>query len=259
MPLSIKIAPRIEEAIEFLSAALRTRCFLLVIGNCKVDYAGRASSTLEWGERIAIIKKDGSVLVHRATGYEPVNWQPPGCTVTICGLNRTNGTLTINASRSQPRESVSIEFKEISLTAFGSLNDTGEFTLHVTEAQMQQAILTTPDLVEPGLRPLEEEKQVGEAGFTDIYAEDINGSLVVVEIKRNTAGKDAIVQLHRYLERIRTRVNRPLRGIIVAPELRKSAQPLLRSLKVEFVRLAPEKCFRVLKTQKDTKISQFIS
>ena len=257
MPLSVRTNPTIDEAAEFLAGALRTRCFVLVVGNCKVDYEGRASSTLEWGERIAIIKKDGSVLVHRPTGYEPVNWQPPKCTVTMSRLD--NGTLTINASRSQPRESVSIKFKEISLTAFGSLNDAGEFALHVTEAQMKQAILTAPDLVEHGLRPLEEEKHAGEAGFTDIYAEDKDGSLVVVEIKRNAASKDTIIQLHRYLDRIRTRVNRPLRGIVVAPELRKSAQPLLRSLKVEFVRLAPEKCFSVLKTQKDTKLSQFIS
>jgi RecB family endonuclease NucS len=256
VPLSVRANPTIEEAAEFLAGAFRSRCFVLMIGNCKVDYEGRASSTLEWGERLTIIKKDGSVLVHRPTGYEPVNWQPPKCTVTISHLE---GILTINAFRSQPRESISIEFKQISLTACGDLNDAGEFALHVTEAQMKQAILIAPDLVEHGLRPLEEEKHAGEAGFTDIYAEDKDGSLVVIEIKRKAAAKDALVQLHRYLARIRTRVNRPLRGIVVAPELRKSAQPLLRSLNVEFVRLAPEKCFRVLKMQKDTRISQFIS
>jgi RecB family endonuclease NucS len=83
--------------------------------------------------------------------------------------------------------------------------------------------------------------------------------LVVVEIKRNAATKDAVTQLHGYLEKMRKRVDRPLRGIIVAPDLRKSAQPMLQSLKIEFVKLAPEKCFKVLKTQKDMKLSQFIS
>ncbi|MBZ5703059.1 MAG: endonuclease NucS, partial [Acidobacteriia bacterium] len=42
-------------------------------------------------------------------------------------------------------------------------------------------------------------------------------------------------QLQGYLENLRKKVNRPLRGIVVAPELRKSAQPLLESLKLEFV------------------------
>jgi RecB family endonuclease NucS len=141
----------------------------------------------------------------------------------------------------------------------GTLVDTGEFALHVTEEQMKQAILTAPDLVENGLRPLQQEKSLGDAGFTDIFAEDKNGSLVVVEIKRNAASKDAVLQLERYLDTLRKKVNRPLRGIVAAPELRKSAQPLLDSLKLEYVRLAPEKCFTVLKSRRDMKLSHFMS
>ncbi len=256
MGLSVKVDPPISEAAEILEKAFRARSFALIIGNCRVDYEGRASSTLEWGERIAMVKQDGSVLVHRPTGYEPVNWQPPKCVVKV-KLNDSG--LVVSASRSQPRENVSIEFKEIRLTATGTLADSGEFALHVTEEQMKQAILTAPDLVENGLKPLQQEKSLGEAGFTDIFAEDKNGRLVVVEIKRNAASKDAVLQLERYLETLRKKVNRPLRGIVVAPELRKSAQPLLDSLKLEYVRLAPEKCFGVLKSRRDMKLSHFMT
>ena len=254
--LNVRTNLSMIEAVELLEGAFRARNFVIIVGDCRVEYEGRASSTLEWGERVTIIKRDGSVLVHRPTGYEPVNWQPPRCVITV---NHATSTIVITASRSHPRENISIEFKHISLTAFGSLSDTGEFDLHVTEAQMKQAILVAPDLVEEGLRPMEEEKHVEDAGFTDIYGEDKSGSLVVVEIKRNAATKDAVTQLHGYLEKMRKRVDRPLRGIIVAPDLRKSAQPMLQSLKIEFVKLAPEKCFKVLKTQKDMKLSQFIS
>jgi len=254
--LNVRTNLSMIEAVELLEGAFRARNFVIIVGDCRVEYEGRASSTLEWGERVTIIKRDGSVLVHRPTGYEPVNWQPPKCVITV---NHTTSTIVVTASRSHPRENISIEFKHISLTAFGSLSDTGEFALHVTEAQMKQAILVAPDLVEEGLRPMEEEKHVEDAGFTDIYGEDKSGLLVVVEIKRNAATKDAVTQLHGYLEKMRKRVDRPLRGIIVAPDLRKSAQPMLQSLKIEFVKLAPEKCFKVLKTQKDMKLSQFIS
>jgi RecB family endonuclease NucS len=256
MVLSVKIDPQLSEAAEILEKAFRARSLALVIGNCKVDYEGRASSTLEWGERITIVKQDGSVLVHRPTGYEPVNWQPPKCVVKV---KLIDSGLVVSASRSQPRENVSIEFQEISLTATGSLADSGEFALHVTEEQMKQAILTAPDLVETGLKPLQQEKSLGEAGFTDIFGEDKNGKLVVVEIKRNAASKDAVMQLERYLDTLRKKVNRPLRGIVVAPELRKSAQPLLDSLKLEYVRLAPEKCFSVLKSRRDMKLSHFLT
>lgn len=254
--LNVKTNLAIDEATAMLEKAFRARNFVLIVGDCRVEYEGRASSTLEWGERVTIFKKDGSVLIHRPIGYEPVNWQPPKCVIAI---NRRDSGIVITAARSQPREVIYIEFRDISLTAFGSLNDTGDFALHVTEAQMKQAILTAPDLVEEGLKPVEEEKHVEDAGFTDIYGEDKNGSLVIVEIKRNAATKDAVTQLHSYLEKIRKRVNRPLRGIIVAPDLRKSAQPMLQVLNIEFVKLAPEKCFSVLKTQRDMKLSQFIS
>jgi endonuclease len=257
MTLSVKINPALDEAAVIFEKAFRSRSFVLVIGKCRVDYEGRASSTLSWGERIAIVKKDGSVLVHRPYGYEPVNWQPPRCVMRLSRLEA--GVLTIIASRSQPKETVSIGFQEITLVAAGDLSDSGEFALHVTEEQMKQAILIAPDLVEHGLKLLEEEKSLGNTGFTDIYAEDKAGNLVVIELKRNPATKDAVMQLERYLDTLRKKVNRPLRGIVVAPELRKSAQPLLNSLKLEFVRLAPEKCFILLKHRRDTKLSQFLS
>jgi len=257
MGLSMKIKPPIDEAAAILEKAFRSRSFALLVGRCRVDYEGRASSTLSWGERMTIVKQDGSVLVHRPFGYEPVNWQPPKCMLRVS--HEDSKELIVTASRSQPKETVSVEFQEITLLATGDLADSGEFALHVTEEQMKQAILIAPDLVEHGLRLLEEEKSLRNAGFTDIYAEDSDGNLVVIELKRNPATKDAAMQLERYLETLRKKVNRPLRGIVVAPELRKSAQPLLSSLKLEFVRLAPEKCFTVLKSRRDMKLSQFLS
>jgi RecB family endonuclease NucS len=256
MALLVRVDPELTEAAQILEGAFRARSLAIVIGDCKVDYEGRASSTLDWGERIAMVKQDGSVLVHRPTGYEPVNWQPPKCVVNV---KLDDAGLVISASRSQPRERVAIEFQRINFMATGKLSDTGEFALHVTEEQMKQALLTAPDLVETGLKPLQQEKSLGEAGFTDIFAEDKNGKLVVVEIKRNPASKDAVLQLERYLETLRRKVNGPIRGIIVAPELRKSAQVTLESLKLEFVRLAPEKCFSVLKSRKDMKLSRFMT
>jgi len=252
----VRVNPTLAEAAEILEQAFRGRRLVILVGNCRVDYEGRASSTLEWGERITMIKQDGSVLVHRPIGYEPVNWQPPKCMMSV---RLEDGSLVINANRQQPKESVSIEFREISMATIGDLTDNGEFALHVTEEQMKQAILIAPSLVEDGLRPLQEEKSLGEAGFTDIIAEDKDGDFIVIELKRVPASKDAVMQLERYLDTLRKRINRPIRGLVVAPELRRNAQPLLASLKLEFVRLAPERCFNVLKSQKDAKLSQFLS
>jgi len=256
MPLTMKTNPTLSDAAELLEKAFRARELVLLVGDCRVDYEGRASSTLDWGERITIVKQDGSVLVHRPMGYDPVNWQPPKCMLSV---RLEDGLLVVGATRQQPKESVSIEVREISFITAGNLRDSGEFSMHVTEEQMKQAIITAPDLVETNLKPLEEEKSLGEAGFTDIIAEDAKGNLAILELKRVPASKDAVMQLQRYLETLRKRVNRPIRGLVVAPELIRNAQPLLESLKLKFVRLAPEKCFKVLKAQKDTKLSQFLS
>ena len=255
MVLSVKINPTLTDAAKTLEQAFRRRYLVILVGNCRVDYEGRASSTLGWGERVTMIKQDGSVLVHRPTGYEPVNWQPPKC---MMGVRLEDGSLVVSATRAQPKEAVSIECGEIALIATGSLTDNGEFALHVTEEQMKQAIVVAPELVEAGLKPLQQEKSLGDAGFTDIVAEDKNGNLVIVELKRVQASKDAVMQLQRYLDTLRKRIDRPIRGLVVAPDLRRNAQPLLASLKLEFVRLAPEKCFKVLKSQKDAKLSQFL-
>ena len=256
MGLSVKANPSIDEATELLDKAFRSRKLALIIGDCRVDYEGRASSILDWGERITLIKQDGSIMVHRPLGYEPVNWQPPKCLLRVARDN--SNVLTVIATRPQPRETVSIEFRKIAMVTTGDLADSGEFSMHVTEEQMKQAILIAPDLVETGLKPLEQEKSLRDVGFTDIYAEDSKGNIVVVELKRNPATKDAVMQLQRYLDTLRKKVTRPLRGIVVAPELRKSAQPLLESLKLEYVQLAPEKCFSVLKSRRDMKLSQFL-
>ena len=256
MPLLVKLNPTVSDAAALLEKAVRSRSLILAVGECRVSYDGRASSTLGWGERLVMIKQDGSVLVHRPVGYEPVNWQPARCLVRV--KVEDPKALVLSASRQEPREMILIEFGEIGLLATGNLHDSGEFALHVTEEQMKEAILVAPELVEEGLKPLEAEKSLDEVGFTDIYAEDHLGNLVVVEIKRNPATKAAVMQLQRYLEPLRTVVSRPIRGIVAAPQLRRGAQPLLNSLKLEFVKVSPEGCLAVLKSRKDTKLSYFL-
>ena len=120
--------PEIDQKIErSIKEALAQRRILLLIGNCWVDYKGRASSRLEPGERVVIIKEDGSVLVHRSSGYEAVNWQPPGC---VFQSRVENGVLQINAVRRKPSESLRIYFNLIYLLSAMKLKDAGEFSLH---------------------------------------------------------------------------------------------------------------------------------
>ncbi len=251
--LTVLTNPKIVEAVAVIEKAFVQRRTLIVVGKCQVRYTGRAKSTLEPGERILIIKEDGSLLVHRPVGYEPVNWQPSG---SVFHVQTKTEAVEVHAIRQKPRESVRVIFSEVFMVSALSLTDSGEFSLYASEQDMHQAILMKPELLEEGFKPISYEKKV-EPGFVDVYGMDKAGKLVVVEVKRKTAGKEAVLQLAKYIEAIRDKANRELRGILVAPRLGKDVQRLLVTLGLEFKALDPKKCTKVLKKTENLKLEAF--
>jgi len=252
-PMAVLIEPTISEAENIAKEALFQSKTLLIVGNCWVHYAGRAKSKLEPGERILIIKEDGSLLVHRAVGYEPVNWQPPGC---IFHIQTKDKVLEVHAVRKKPSESVKVFFDRIIMASAFNLVDAGEFSLYVSEEDMHRAILLKPSLLEEGFKPISYEKKV-KPGFVDVYGVDKDGKLVVVEVKRKTAGKDAALQLARYIEAIKNKADREVRGILAAPNIAKDAKRLLTSLGLEFKAVNPKKCAEILKKTETKKLETF--
>jgi RecB family endonuclease NucS len=245
--------PTLEEALKLVGEALAERKVLLIVGNCWVGYRGRASSKLEPGERLVVVKGDGSVLVHRPSGYEPVNWQPPGCLFQSRVLN---DVLEIRALRRQPPESVRLSFDRLYLVSALNLVDVGEFSLYASEEDMQRAVVLEPTLIEPNFKPISYEKKV-EPGFIDVYGVDEKGRFVVVEIKRKTAGRRAALQLSRYVEAIKGMVNREVRGILAAPHLGKGVQRLLVTLGLDFKALDPKMCTEMLTRSRTKKLAEF--
>ena len=233
----VLINPSQEQAAEILRYALQNQLLAILACNCKVDYHGRASSHLDWGERLVIIKRDGSLLIHRTTGYEPVNWQPPGCLFHVSFLE---GKLLVRAVRKSPHEVVDILISNLQLAAALELSDYGAFAMYLTEEDMKRAVLKNPNLIEDGFQPIAEERPLP-TGFVDVMGRDSRGNLVVVELKRDVADREAVIQLYRYVEHLR-KGNPSVRGIIAAPKIARSARPLLESLKLEFKQLTPEVC-----------------
>ena len=136
------------------------------------------------------------------------------------------------------------------------LKDTGDFFLHASEADMQKAILIDPSLLEDGFTPITYEKKV-EPGFVDIYGQDIEGKLVVVELKRKGAGRDAALQLSKYVNFLKTVTQREIRGILVAPSLAKGVKTILTNLELEFKALDPKKCADLLQKSDSQKLENF--
>ena len=249
----VLVNPKLVEAAAIIEKAFVAKRTLIVAGKCQVRYVGRASSTLEGGERLLIIKGDGALLVHRPVGYEPVNWQPSG---SVFHVQAKGGELEMHGGRQKTRESVTVTFDSVFMVSSLNLVDSGELLLHATEEDIHTAVLLKPSLLEEGFKPISYEKHI-EPGFVDIYGEDKNGKLVVIEVKRKTAGKDAALQLAKYIDAIKNKANRELRGVLAAPSLGKDVQRLLATLGLEFKALDPKKCAEVLKKAENTKLETF--
>jgi RecB family endonuclease NucS len=245
--------PTLDDAYQAIKAGTWRHRTVIVVGSCSVDYDGRASSKLEPGERIFILKPDGSALIHRPRDYAPVNWQPPG---SLFRTRLEDERLFIRAFRRKENETLEASFDKIMLVATMDLRDTGEFHLHASERDMQEAILAQPSLLEEGFRPVTAERPV-EPGFIDIFGVDKDNVLTVVEIKRNAATNDAVLQLKKYMDFFHAGDDRKIRGILVAPELAKGAQSLLASLGLEFKALSPQRCAEVLKRRKGSPLTEF--
>jgi RecB family endonuclease NucS len=151
---------------------------------------------------------------------------------------------------------VKITFGAIFMVSSLNLADSGEFVLHASEDDMHRAVLLKPDLLEQGFKPISWEKKV-EPGFVDIYGEDKDGRLVIVEVKRKTATKEAALQLAKYVEPIKAKVNRDVRAILAAPSLGKNVQRILLTMGLEYKELDPKKCAEVLKKAGNTKLDTF--
>lgn len=246
--------PPLEEALEALRLRRSREDTVLIVGECSVKYDGRASSTLEPGDRIVLIKSDGSLQVHRPFELSPVNWQPSG---SILRVRIQGGLLFVRAYNPRGRESLEVVFSKILLLAVLGLRDTGSFFLHASEEDMRSAILRQPSILEEGFKPLAVERQT-EPGFVDVLGLDGRGILTVVEIKRNDAGRDAVLQLKRYVDSLKMETGKEVRGIIAAPGLARGAQSMLVALGLEFKALSPQRCGEILKQGKERKMTDFL-
>ena len=106
--------------------------------------------------------------------------------------------------------------------------------MHISEKEIRDILATNPEILGEKLTTIDVEKKV-EPGFIDLYLKDKKGNVVVVEIKRLTARVDAVRQLKKYINSLKSHMRtEKIRGIIVAPSITKKAQELLLKEKLEF-------------------------
>lgn len=232
-----EVQPSAGEARRLVESGLEQGAVVALFGRCAVEYEGRAVSTLGAGDRLLILKSDGTALVHTDEGQQPINWQPPGSAHEV---RTEDGDLVVTSQRSAPAEVLAVHFERIDHAVAYDGSDGSELELSGTEDDLRQRILAEPSLIEPDFEPRATERDTP-AGAVDIFGTDAGGTAVAVELKRRRVGPDAVGQLARYVDALERDLHagRAVRGILVAPSVTDRARQLLADRGLEFVPLEP--------------------
>jgi RecB family endonuclease NucS len=226
--------PSAFDALQFIKEHHSSRpekTMLLVLGECLVDYHGRAKSLLDWGERLIIIKQDGTVLVHQPVMREPVNWQPTG---SITEFKTKKDQLIVHCRHNKPPEKMMVIFRHLKLVTATSLVDRATLVISGMEIDVVNQIVSSPSIIEEGLRIVKREKPV-KTGSIDLYGFDKNHVPVVIEVKRSLATISSVHQLRMYVTDIKKDRKEPVvRGILCAPRVPDMVKKLLEEQGLEW-------------------------
>lgn len=222
----------LEQAKTVIEGAIQKKQLLAVIGNCFVEYWGRAASKLAKGKRMLLIKGDSSLAIHQNRYLRPVNYM---MNAKISSELRDN-ILVVSAQKRKPAEKITVSFYSVQFAQAFEMEDSQDLRLFGSEAELSNELMQDLSFIEPGLKPANQECPFRK-GMVDILAEDSQGNLVVVEVKRRKADFKAVSQLHRYMKEVEKLKGRKSRGILVAPDIHKKARELLEEYGLEFAKL----------------------
>lgn len=241
--------PNYAETFEIIEEGLRKKAMIVIFACFKVIYEGRAMSELGFGERIILIKGDGSFLVHQDKKVDPVNWQPPKSRSRVF---IKDDKVFLESYRRSPEERIKLEIRKTYFVNYSLVEDLEELEMAGYEKDMGDMIMKHPDLIEKGFRPTSREYST-EHGFIDILGKDTEDNIVILELKSRKAGVTAVKQIRRYLKDFEDDKH-GVRGILVAPGIVEDAKELLEEENIEFKELKPP---RELKRDKKVTLDAF--
>src|SRR3954469_1826914 len=201
----------------------------LIVARCSVEYSARLTAHLPEALRLIMLKADGSVLVHAdAGGYKPLNWMTPPTAVI-------EGDDTIAVRKVKGDDALEITLHEVVSDVTHVMDfDADRLSKDGVEADLQVALAEAPHFCGEGFRLLRREWPT-DIGPVDLMCRDDADGWVAVEIKR-VGTIDAVEQLTRYLERIRTDpAMAECRGILAAQEIKPQAKVLAESRGIGWV------------------------
>ncbi len=229
------VNPNNIDALEFIKKNHTNKpdkTMLILAGDCMIDYNGRARSILDWGERVIMIKQDGTLLVHQPEMREPINWQPTGSKTEF---KIKEDKLVLKSYIKKPPEKMKIKFRNIKLINVISLRDKAKLIISGMELDIINRIMDNPSIIEEGFRIVKREKPV-KSGMIDLFGYDKNHIPVIIEVKRSLANISSVHQLRMYVKDIKKDIDKAkVRGILCAPKIPDMVKHLLSDYGLEWM------------------------
>ena len=204
----------------------------LVVAKCQVDYVGRLSAHLPMADRLILIKSDGSVAVHADDrAYKPLNWMSPPCTFDESTSDEGQVLWTVT---NKSGERLIITITEVHHDSSHELGIDPGLVKDGVEAHLQELLAEHLEVFGEGWK-LHRREYFTAIGPVDILCTDEQGQTVAIEVKRR-GEIDGVEQLTRYLDLLnRDPILQPVRGILVAQEIKPQARTLASDRGIECV------------------------
>ncbi len=195
----------------------------LVVARCEVTYTGRLlQARLPEALRLLMIKSDGSVMVHADTGgYKPQNWMTPPCV-----LEESDDYIEVRKLKGEDK--LEIRIAEVLSDVTHDMGEAAALEKDGVERDLQELLAEQVHWCGEGFRLVRREWPT-DIGPVDLMCRDGGDGWVAVEIKR-IGTIEAVEQLTRYLERIRTDpATAGCRGVLAAQAIKPQARVLAES------------------------------
>jgi len=206
----------------------------LVVARCEVTYTGRLTAVLPEALRLLMIKSDGSVMVHADTGgFKPQNWMTPPTAIEFEGEDAVE-RIVVRKFAGKSEDRLDIRIAEIVSDVTHDMGEAAELEKDGVEAHLQEALAAAPEWCGEGFRLVRREWPT-DIGPVDLMCRDEDDGWIAVEIKR-LGTIDAVEQLSRYLERIRTEPSMAdCAGVLAAQVVKPQARVLAESRGMRWV------------------------
>jgi RecB family endonuclease NucS len=202
---------------------------VILVGDCKINYEGRAWSYTE-GRHSVTINPSGSIVIHHPSSVKAKNWQPKGANTSV-NIDEDNEIL-IKSVRNNPDEILVVRFTNLIKSMHYEPSD-DEINLKGSEKEMHKYIYNNPNIIDKAFIPKEMEKEV-KTGDIDIFGK-LDDQNAVVEVKRKKAQQEDVGQLKRYIDMFDN-----AQGFLVAPDITKPARNVLETeYNFQFIELEP--------------------